>query len=231
MQLTVRDVARLFDVSEKTVYRWIHQGGLPSHRVQEQYRFNRSDLVEWASSRGLRISGEIFAAEDGRSPLPPFSEALQTGGIHHGVGGGDKESALRASVERIPRLSAADRVLLVKVLLAREALASTGIGDGIAIPHARSPILLDLGEPAITLCFLSRAIDFDAIDGRPVDALFTLISPTVRVHLHLLSRLAFALRNPAFKEAVARKASPGEILKAAEAVDSSLPSPVSTGKD
>jgi nitrogen PTS system EIIA component len=92
-------------------------------------------------------------------------------------------------------------------LLAREELASTGIGDGIAIPHVRNPIVLHVHEPIVALCFLEKSVDFGAMDGQPVSALFTLISPTVRSHLHLLSRLAFVLRNPAFRTAVKEQAS------------------------
>src|SRR6266704_2983102 len=105
-----------------------------------------------------------------------------------------------------------DRDFLYKVLLAREALGSTGVGDGIAIPHVRNPIVLHLSRPMVTLCFLERPVDFGALDGQPVTTLFTLISPTVRAHLHLLSRLGFALRDPAFKSAVTRQTSRDEIL-------------------
>jgi PTS system nitrogen regulatory IIA component len=114
-----------------------------------------------------------------------------------------------------------DREFLYEVLLAREALASTAIGDGIAIPHVRNPVILHLERPLVTLCFLERAVDFGALDGQPVGTLFTLISPTVRAHLHLLSRLSFALRNPRFREAVLGQATREEILAAAEEAERS----------
>ena len=102
------------------------------------------------------------------------------------------------------------------MLLAREALGSTAIGDGIAVPHVRNPVILHLDRPMITLCFLERPVEFGALDGQPVDTLFTLISPTVRAHLHLLSRLSFVLRNPAFQGTVLRQAAREEILRAAD---------------
>jgi PTS system nitrogen regulatory IIA component len=113
----------------------------------------------------------------------------------------------------------ADKALLLQVLLARESLASTGIGDGVAIPHARSPIVLRVARPAITLCFLEHPVDFDAIDGKPVFCLFTLVTPTVKSHLHLLSRIAFALRDPSFKDVISRRAPAAEILQAAAGVE------------
>ena len=89
-----------------------------------------------------------------------------------------------------------DQDFLLRVLLAREALESTGIGDGIAIPHVRNPVVLHVSRPMITLCFLEQAVDYGALDGKPVNTVFSLISPTVRAHLRLLSRLSFALQDP-----------------------------------
>jgi len=62
-------------------------------------------------------------------------------------------------------------------------------------------------------------IEFEVGDGKPVHTLFTIVSPTVKVHLHLLSRLAFALRQPAFADVIARQRSCEEILACASAID------------
>ena len=61
------------------------------------------------------------------------------------------------------------------MLEAREAMGSTGIGDGIAIPHARYPVVLHLDKPLVSLCFLEQPIDFGALDARPVQALRCLL--------------------------------------------------------
>ncbi|MEI8079471.1 MAG: PTS sugar transporter subunit IIA [bacterium] len=105
-----------------------------------------------------------------------------------------------------------DREFLYQVLLARESLGSTGIGDGIAIPHVRNPVVLHVSTPTVTLCFLEHPIDFHAIDDQPVNTLFTLISPTVRTHLHLLSRLGFILRTPEVKAALRQQVPPDQLL-------------------
>ena len=60
MQLTVRDASRLLNALEHTVYDWIKHGRLPAHRLQNQFRFNRAELLEWATSRKLRVSPELF---------------------------------------------------------------------------------------------------------------------------------------------------------------------------
>lgn len=223
MRLLVRDVARLFSVSERVVLRWVEEDALPVHRVNDQYRFNPAELVEWATARKIPVSPEIFhEPEDGTAPPPGIVEALRAGGVFHGVGGTDKASVLREVVARMPLPPEADREFLLQVFLAREALGSTGIGDGVAIPHARQPIVLHVAHPTVTLCFLERPIAFAAIDGKPVHALFSIVSPTVRAHLHVLSRLSYLLRNGAFAAAVARRASRDEVLALAARVEAGL---------
>src|ERR1035438_4473267 len=196
MKLTVRDAACILNVSEKSIYRWIKQGVIPAYQINDQYRFNRAELLEWATSRKISVSPEIFAEPESGDPSPPsLLDALRSGGIHYRIGGQDKGSVLHSVVDTMKLPEEVDREFLYQVLLARETLGSTGIGDGIAIPHVRNPVVLHVSKPTVTLCFLEHPIDFGAIDGKPVTTLFTLISPTVRAHLHLLSRLGFVLRN------------------------------------
>jgi len=223
MQLTVRDVSRLLEVSEKTVYRWISQGKLPAYRVNDQFRFNRAELLEWASAQRINVSADLFAEPESAAALPAgFAQALRDGGIYYRLGGHDKPGVLQALVEVMRLPEEVNRDFLLRVLLAREALQSTGIGDGIAIPHPRSPIVLHTDRPTITLGFLERPVDFGALDGQPVHALFSLVSPTARAHLQLLSRIAFALRDADFKALIVRQASRDEILAAAGRLDEAM---------
>jgi PTS system nitrogen regulatory IIA component len=220
MQLGVREVAKLFDVAEKTIYRWLSQGKIPAYRVNEQYRFNKTELLEWATAQKLNVSPAIFAETDtGDLPLPTLASAIRAGGINYRVSGADKDSVLSAVVEVMPLPAEVNRPFLLQVLLARESLGSTGVGEGIAIPHVRTPIVMHIPCPMITLCFLDQAIDFGSLDGKPVRTLFTLVSPTIKAHLHLLSRLAFALSRPAFHGAITGQASRDEILAAAAECD------------
>jgi PTS system nitrogen regulatory IIA component len=223
MQLTVKDVAGLLNISDKTVYRWMDERKLPGYRLSGQYRFNRAELLDWATANRINVSPRIFEEPEGGSgPLPELSDALERGGVFYRLAGRSKPAALRNVVEVLRLPEAVDREFLLEVLLARETLESTAVGEGIAIPHVRNPIVLHVPEPAITLCFLEAAVDFGALDGQPVHSLFTLISPTVKAHLHLLSRLTFALRNPDFKELILRQASRDEILAAAKRISDGL---------
>ena len=128
MQLTVRAVSKLFNVSEKTVYRWIEQDDLPASLIDGHYGFNRGELVEWATARHIPVPDELFQATDSTAALPSLTEALRAGGIFHRLKGTDKESVLSAAVEAMPLPQDVDRHLLLQMLLAREALQSTAVG-------------------------------------------------------------------------------------------------------
>jgi PTS system nitrogen regulatory IIA component len=232
MQLTIRDITKLLKVSESTVSRWIEQRGLPAQEVGGQYRVNRAELLEWATANGVKVSLELFDhLETDSEPVPTLTEALETGGIFHRLQGTNKDRALRAVVQVLPLPEEIDRELLLRLFLAREASASTAIGDGIALPHVRNPIVLRVQRPMVTLCFLNKAVDFGALDGKPVHALFSLICPTMRSHLQMLSRLAYVLHDAALKEMLVRQGQREEILREARRVEASLAAPtVEIGK-
>lgn len=221
MELTVKDVAMALAVSEGAVYELVEQRRLPVQQVDGQLRVNRAELLEWATAQGLTVTSELFAPA-AAAALPGLADALAAGGVIHDLPGNDVPSVLASLVAAMPLPAEVDREFLLSVLLAREALGSTGVGDGIAIPHPRNPIVLHVERPVVTLSFLASPVDFSAMDGKPVYALFSLVSPTPKVHLHLLSRLAYALRDGACKAVVARRADAGSILAEVRRVEATL---------
>ncbi|MCD6526000.1 MAG: PTS sugar transporter subunit IIA [Desulfuromonas sp.] len=199
MNLSVKDAAQILSVSEKTIYRWIKKNVLPAYKVHESYRFNRAELLEWATSRRMGVAADAFSEpESDGDPLPTLYDALEAGGVAYRIEGKTRNEVLIDAVDHLRLPEEVDREYLTKVLITREQLASTAIGNGIAIPHPRSPGLLNVLRAKVTLCFLEEAIDFHALDGLPVKILFIIIAPNLRVHLHLLSRLSFALHDPDF---------------------------------
>lgn len=223
MNITVREAATVLNVSEKTIYRWINKGIVPVFRVNEQYRLNRAELLEWATSRNMGVSPDIFREPESEGvPMPALAEAIGNGGIFYRIEGGDKAAVLQSIINHFPLPEEVDREFLLQVLLAREALGSTGIGDGIAIPHVRNPVVLHITRPLVSIGFLENPIDFDALDGKPVHVLFTILSPTVRAHLHMLSRISFVLRDPVLRDALEHQAGRQEILAQIERMEMDL---------
>jgi PTS system nitrogen regulatory IIA component len=223
VQLTVREVSRFLSVAESTVIRWIKQRSLPAQHVGGQYRFNRAELLEWATANRIKVSLEMFdrlEAED--EPPPSLVEALEGGGIFYHLTDTNKDRALRSLVEVLPVPEGIDRELLLRLFLAREASATTAIGDGIALPHVRNPIVLHVSRPLVTLGFLEQPVDFGALDGKPVHVLFSLVCPTMRSHLQTLARLSHALHDGDFKAVVLRRGPHDEILREARRVEDTL---------
>ena len=216
MLMKASEVAALLKNDESTVLKWIKKEKLPATLVNGVYRINRVDLLEWATEHSIMVPPELFAAVEADIHYPTLSEALEAGGVHCGVPGIDTLEVLRNVVNLLKLPPQMDPEFLLQVLLAREALGTTAVGDGIAIPHVRNPILLqNKPAPTITLCFLENPIDFGALDGKPVRMLFLLTSPTVKVHLHLLSRLAYALHDPQFRATLTLACDPVGIIEAA----------------
>jgi PTS system nitrogen regulatory IIA component len=211
MQLGVKDAARLLEVPEKTIYLWIEEGKLPANRVNDQYRFNRAELLEWATTQKVRVSPDIYREVD--DSLPGLGDALSAGGVHGVIIAKDKVEALKAMVGRMRLPEDVDREALFEMLVSREARASTGIGEGVAMPHVRNPMVLPVERPMVSLAFLDPTVDFGAADGQPVHALFTVVSTSIRGHLHLLSRLAYALHEASFKVLLEKKAEEAELVR------------------
>lgn len=221
MQLTVRQAATRLGVDETTVRRWVTQRGLPAHHANERIYINAVELWEWAVENGVLVSRQLLdQARGSPDPVPSLTDLLRAGGIFSDIGGNTKAEVLGEFVERLPLAPEQDRAFLLSVLEAREAMGSTGIGDGIAIPHVRNPILLQVEQPFVTLGLLRQAIEFGSMDGIPVHALFMVVSPTVPAHLAILARLGFALRDETLRGLLRDRAPADEILDRITLVES-----------
>lgn len=219
MQLSMRDLAEMFDVSEATIRRWVKQLDLPAQRVAGQFRFNRFEVLDWAIVHQIQVRSTPPEKQIDPQPFVSLADALEAGGVYYGIPGDDQASALRAVVAKLPLPDDFDRESLLRLFVARETLGSTAVGDGIALPHARRPIVLHVTRPLVTLCFLKQPIAYDAPDRKPVRILFSVISPTVKTHVQLLSRLARALHDPGFRQSVVGTKPCETILREARRVD------------
>ena len=101
---------------------------------------------------------------------------------------------------------------MIKILLDREALGSTGIGQGVAIPHGKAPSVQD---QAAALGISRRGVDFEALDGEPVHIVFLLVAPMDAAgnHLKALAKVSRLLKDKFFRQALRDAKNPDEILK------------------
>ena len=214
MKLAFNKTAQSLGLPEETLDRWIRQGRIPVQKQGVSCIFSRSTLEKWAAQRKLTLDlQDVTPQESERLEPGSLISAMKNGGFAFDLKCDDTSSALAAVVDQLAFVPKDINTTLLERLLEREGLSSTGIGKGVAIPHPRSPIDGAFETAAITTCFLQNPIDFDAIDDQPVFAMFLILSPDVKIHLHLLSRLAFCLRNDAFVTFLKNTPEPQHVLE------------------
>ena len=101
---------------------------------------------------------------------------------------------------------------VLRVLLERERLGSTGIGDGVAIPHGK---LNNLDQQLIAFGLSRKGVEFDAMDGKPARLFFLLIAPedAVGIHLKTLARISKLLKAPQVRDRLQRAVDRQEIYR------------------
>ena len=116
--------------------------------------------------------------------------------------GETKEAVLRELLAiALPGGDQATLDAVMAALRAREDVLSTGIGDGVAIPHAKTPAITEL---FIAAGVSAKPVDYDALDGEPADLFFMLLGPetAASAHVKALGRISRVLRRPALRDAL-----------------------------
>ena len=125
----------------------------------------------------------------------------------------NKDALLAELARRAASLTGVSETPLRKALVIRETLGSTGFGAGIAVPHAR---IDGLDDPFCFFVRLDKPISFDAIDGKPVDLVFLLLTPSAQssAHLTLLATIAKRLRRKSVADALRHANDPAQVRQA-----------------
>jgi len=208
MDLKLKDVAEILQVSEKTIYRWIKDGKIPFYRINHQYRFRTDEVNQWTFSNKYDFASNV------NEPEEPVSVAgfLRNGGIFYNVSGKTTADTLKSCVDMISVPASLDKDNLLACLLRREEMASTAIGNGIAFPHPREPIVPTVAGERLYLCLPHEPVDYNSIDGDLVHSLFIIISANQTRHLRLLALLSHVCRQQTFIELLKKRALREDIL-------------------
>jgi PTS system nitrogen regulatory IIA component len=128
-----------------------------------------------------------------------IADLLTPGGVVPNLRAANKRQALQELAKRAATITGRHERAIYEVLLERERLGTTGIGNGTAIPHGRMP---DLQQLYAVFARLEKPVDFEAIDNQPVDLIFLLLTPDAAGadHLKALARLSRLLREKAMCE-------------------------------
>ena len=129
-----------------------------------------------------------------------FSDFIKTGAIRADLGAASKPAAIEELVQSLVasgEIEASQQEDIIAAIMKREELGSTGIGRGVAVPHTKHPSVQKLVG---TVGVSEAGIDFDSLDGEPVQLFFLLVSPPERPgdHLRALENISRQLRDDTF---------------------------------
>jgi len=204
MDLKLKDVAELLNVSKTTIRRWLADGKIPAYRINNQYRFNRNEIEDWvmrhrvdSQDPSLVDEGEEETQErDAPTPnrsggMKQFSlfRAVHHGGVLNSVPGNTKDEIIRNTMAVKAKDLHLDGAVATDLLLDREQMMPTSLLNGIGVPHTRD-CLLDGQQDAVIVVFPEAPIEYGALDGEPVHTLFFLFACDDKRHLHLLAKIA-----------------------------------------
>jgi len=143
-----------------------------------------------------------------------LASLIERGGVHYNLPGTSPKKLLAGLIGLLPPVPGLDQEKLFAEILKREALVSTGIGRGIALPHPRSPMLEEGGKPMVTIAFPSGLLDWNTPDGSKVHTVFLIVSVSAKQHLGTLSKINFLCQQEKFHSLIKTRASKEEIITA-----------------
>jgi PTS system nitrogen regulatory IIA component len=198
--MSLEEFAKHVGVDEREVRRLADRGKLPGNKLAGQWRFNRARVTEWlqqemhfldetrliAIERSMRDGAGQGVDDRGMV----VTDLIGLDGVEVAMPARTKASVLRELVKLADRTRLLyDGKKLLEAVEQREALCSTALPCGVAIPHPRQPMPYVSAEPLICVARLPRGIGFGAPDGELTRVFFLICCHTDRYHLHVLARV------------------------------------------
>jgi nitrogen PTS system EIIA component len=212
MDLTIKDVAAKFLVSEKTVYRWVKESKIPVYRINGQYRFKSSEIESWVLQSKMQPSSVKKKALSPTCNPIKLQDLLERGGIYYKTEGESREAMFTNAVHVLKPGKNFPREAFIGSLLDREKLIPTSLGRGLALPHTRDIQAESLDDEFIALFFLEKPVDYGALDGEPVFCFFLFFATDLKRHHDMMMRIVYFCQRPGFKALLRRQAPRREIL-------------------
>lgn len=196
--LSLEDFAQYVGMDPDRVKKLADRGEIPGDRIGGDWRFNRARVHDWLQQHLLTVNGEellrleraMFEDESEQWSDLVVTNLMEPSGIELDLRARTRASVLREMVDLASRTSLVyDPKEILLSIEEREQISSTAVGDGLAFPHPRKPLLYATAEPLVCMGRIDRGIAFGAPDGT-LSYLFFLMCPhDHRHHLHVLARL------------------------------------------
>ena len=204
--LTIEEVARYLRVSERTVYEWAQKGEIPAGKIGTVWRFKKDDIESWVDER--LASSKTSVTKQHKIVTENFLSPDRVVLLDY-VSKHDVLVMMSEVLAKAPQVK--NSAELLDAILKREALMSTAVGRGIAIPHVRLSSVTDL---VMAVGISKRDIlDFDAVDGNPVRLVFMIAAANNQhdYYLQTISHFSAKLRNEELKSSLLNSTDPAEV--------------------
>ncbi|MEW6234667.1 MAG: PTS sugar transporter subunit IIA [Candidatus Omnitrophota bacterium] len=207
--LTIKEVGDLLQVNQRTILRMIQNDKIPATKIGNQWRFHPIHLEKWVLNGGVDANGGMENAWELEEEFQVFSPSR----VLLDLNAASAADALRKMADHLADEGhLLQRDIFYNALLEREKMSTTGVGRGVALPHAWHPINDLFRVPLVVAARLKQAVDFQAVDGLPVDLVFMLCSPRNRLHLKLLSAVNSIVREPFTLDLLRQAITPHEFV-------------------
>jgi PTS system nitrogen regulatory IIA component len=199
MDLELKEVSELLNVSESKIKKWVEEGKIPSYKLGHQYRFSRAEIEDWvmkSASQDLDdpLNKDNKKEDSKEAPnlgMQQFSlfRAIHKGGVYLDCDKVTKEEIILWTTKKLAEKFNWDPDVIAELLIDRETLMPTALNNGVGVPHTRD-FLIGTHFDVIAVVFLQNPIEYGALDEKPVHTLFFLFACEDKRHLNLLAKLA-----------------------------------------
>jgi PTS system nitrogen regulatory IIA component len=218
--LTIKQVAKYLKVNERAIYKLAQEGGIPTVKIANQWRFRRSMIDGWLD---LQMSSHVAPHNGARNgveaPAGPRSDlsiadVLRPGAIRLDLAAGSRAEALDELASVLAgSFVVRDPAGFRQAVHHRERLCSTAIVEGVAFPHPRHNGSRFTRELAIAVGRSKGGIDFRGMDGKPTQLVIMLCAPSDALHLQVIAKLGRLLNNTALRQALIKAPDPEAFIE------------------
>ena len=228
MYLNLIQIAESFGVSESVVESWVRNEGLPHTPDRGRLLFDRAQVAEWATKRGLAAQAGFLAPQTSALGTSlQLGPLLRAGGIWRDVPAADVSAVFERVVKALPGATPPVRQLLGQRVRAKGGVTLAPVGGGFALPHPSTRIALGRDSGVVAFLFLRDALPPDAAapDETPINRLCFFIAPSPRAHLDLLARLSRSLSSGPLRDLIGTGAADEQIFQAVDEADAAADAP------
>jgi PTS system nitrogen regulatory IIA component len=222
MYLNLIQIAESFGVSEKVVEGWIREEGLPHTPDRGVLLFDRAQVAQWATTRGLAAQAGFLATEAPTlAAVLRVAPLLRAGGIWRDAGAAELPELFARIAAALPGATPPVREMLAQRFRANGGVTMAPVGGGYALPHPSTRVTLGRDSGAVALILLRDALALQElrVDDEPVTRLLFFIAPSPRAHLDLVGKLSRLLMRGTLRGVLDKGGTDEEIFQSVAAAD------------